>query len=161
MTPRGMPPLARLEASATPEPNTGCWLWTLRLNKHGYGVVKHGGRMMTAHRFAWFAASGEMPPADRLVCHRCDNRACVNPAHLYLGTVTDNNRDAHRRGRAAPQHGEHNPHSKLTALAVADMRRRRADGEPLLSIAASYGVGKSTVCMVTRGHTWTRATEDA
>lgn len=86
-----------------PEPNTGCWLWCGTLNQNGYGKILrrvHG--EVSAHRLFWTAHRGPIP--DGLwVLHRCDTPACVNPAHLFLGTIQDNTYDMIAKGRAAWQ----------------------------------------------------------
>jgi len=82
----------------------GCLLWTGRLDPHGYGEFRLGsgrsGRRQTrlAHRVAYEIAKGPIPPG-LCVCHSCDVRNCVEPAHLWLGTVADNNRDMVAKGR--------------------------------------------------------------
>src|SRR5437879_2721398 len=82
-----------------PEPMSGCWLWTGSVYAKGYGqIAVTPGHSAPAHRIAWEATYGPVP-ADKWVLHRCDVRTCVNPAHLFLGTNTDNMRDMAAKGR--------------------------------------------------------------
>jgi hypothetical protein len=76
----------------------GCWLWQGSVGSHGYGMVTYYGTQTTAHRVAYILTHGDIPP-EMVVCHSCDVRRCVNPAHLWLGTQKANVRDAMGKGR--------------------------------------------------------------
>ena len=80
----------------------GCWEWELGLTKYGYGRMSFSGKRFMPHRLIMGIIHGKI---SGLVCHHCDNRKCVNPAHLYLGTYTSNNRDTAKRGRCVSRHG--------------------------------------------------------
>jgi hypothetical protein len=82
----------RLAERSVLDPETGCLLWTASRNANGYGQVFWKGVPALAHRAAWFAKHGPIPPG-LCVCHRCDVRPCINPDHLFLGTQNDNMTD--------------------------------------------------------------------
>jgi hypothetical protein len=89
--------LQRLE-NYSPEPNTGCWLWLGRLSKKGYAEIFVDGKRRNACRVA-YAEWVSTIPEGKMICHHCDNPACVNPDHLYAGTAQSNHDDMVRRGR--------------------------------------------------------------
>lgn len=85
---------SRVDRSGGPD---ACWPWTARAVKRGgYGDFQLRGRRYRASRYAYQLTHGPIPPG-LVICHRCDNPPCVNPAHLYSGTQSDNERDKHRR----------------------------------------------------------------
>lgn len=89
----------RFNALHMPEPNSGCWIWLGADNGKGYGQVAISrSRPVSAHRASWIVNRGA-PLSGLLVLHHCDNRSCVNPDHLYLGTYSDNRRDMLLRGK--------------------------------------------------------------
>jgi hypothetical protein len=89
--------LEGFEQKFVPEPNSGCWLW-LGAMASGYGTFLVNGKMTGAHRVAWQLYRGEISEG-LFICHSCDVPSCVNPGHLFVGSNTDNQRDALNKGR--------------------------------------------------------------
>ena len=125
-----------------------CWPWP-KVRPDGYGSLLSGdGRTLRAHRAAWEVAHGEAPPADMCVCHSCDNRRCVNPAHLWLGTRSDNNRDRMEKGRSRARR-------KLTFEDAEKIRARyQGGGESYRSLAGEYGVSQVAIQRIIKGATY-------
>lgn len=133
-----------------------CWEWT-GSTRTGYGAIYVNGSTISAHRYSYELANGPIPQSDgyhgTCVLHICDNRKCVNPAHLFLGSAADNNADKASKGRARSraQKGERNGQSKLTADIVRQIRA--ADG-PQRSIAKRFGVAQATVGRIRLKQHW-------
>lgn len=138
-----------------------CWLWTASADRDGYGRIGAGGAgapMMRAHRLSWELRHG-LVPAGSLVCHRCDNPPCCNPAHLFVGTVTDNNRDRGRKGRSRDQLGEKNEMAVLCADDVRQIRVLRAShGWSLARLGALFGVTGGAVRKIVLNINWRHVT---
>lgn len=140
------------------EPNSGCWLWTGRLNADGYGLVYCGNQSQAlATRTMYEITHGILLPSDLCVCHRCDTPQCVNPNHFFLGTSAANVRDAAAKGRThrwrGQRAGEKNHSAKLTQAIVDDIRQ----SYPAISqraLARHHGVSKTTIQYVLRGWSW-------
>lgn len=123
---------------------------------NGYGKLKvPGGYTVRAHRFAYFLANGT-DPGELMVCHRCDNPPCCNPAHLFLGTNQDNQRDCESKGRRAKrdQSGPKNGNAKLTPEQVEAIRGLIRLGWNNSRIARSYGVTHQLISRIRRGRAW-------
>lgn len=134
---------------------TRCWEWVGARNAkgdEGYGTIWIDGAPRFAHRVSYTKHKGPIPDG-MLVCHKCDNRRCINPEHLFLGSHADNMADMVSKGRAPRLRGEANGYSKLTAEAVADIRS--ALGVSQSALAARYGVSQPTISLVKSGKTWT------
>lgn len=128
-----------------------CWEWTAAVHCGGYGLFNFRRRSQRAHRVSWILANGEIPKG-MLVCHTCDNKLCVRPDHLFLGTYQDNNTDMCTKKRHS--FGSKNGRSKLTENDVAEIRRLRDDGWLCREIAAEYGVTKGAIIMISCGRNW-------
>src|SRR6476659_7325551 len=83
-----------------------CWNWTASTRGRGYGAFRLNGKVIDAHRVSYVLHKGEIPDS-LLVCHTCDNRLCVNPDHLFLGTYKDNHEDARLKGRTVVPSNTH------------------------------------------------------
>lgn len=140
----------RFEMKVKFDPVTGCHVWNGSISTQGYGRFAWAGKARQAHRMAWIFYNGEIPDG-LCILHRCDNRRCVNPDHLFLGTYLDNVRDMLAKGRHVHFVGEATPSAKLTREAVAEIRASR---EPHVIVAAAYGVTPETVSHVRRHLTW-------
>lgn len=135
-----------------------CWVWIASKMKTGYGQINtRDGRVITAHRFSYQLHKGDIP-SGMFVCHTCDNRACVNPDHLWLGTAKDNSQDMLRKGRGIsnPVRGSKNHAAKLTEKQVAQIY---TSDKSHTEIAKQFGVTASCVLSIKKGLSWSHMTE--
>ena len=130
-----------------------CWEWIGATQTAGYGTLRVAGSTLQAHRISFEMHNGCVLSSSDLVCHRCDNRKCVNPDHLWVGSVGMNNADRHVKGRSrgASLAGVTNPMSKLTE---DDIRDIRACPSNLKETADRYGIAFGTVSDIRRRKTW-------
>lgn len=159
---RQMPLAERFALKYQVEPTSGCWLWTGTKHVGGRGRIKIAGRNVLASRASYELHKGPIKDG-LLVCHHCDNPACVNPDHLFLGTSADNSADMVQKGRAHRHGGAHsgeaNPNAKLTRDQVAVIRQRLGGGEPLLRVASDFPAVKPlSLRAIKYGRSW--ATDD-
>lgn len=153
----GTPLPDRLAACSTLDIVTGCIEWTRPLNQSGYGVLWVDGRHELAHRIAWRLANGAIPDG-LCVLHHCDNRACVNTDHLFIGTRADNVADMWAKGRQPLVQGEKQAGAKLTnreaaEIFVSDLRT--------VDLCRIYGVASVTIWKIQTGRSWTHVTRAA
>jgi HNH endonuclease len=136
-----------------------CWIW------HGcivgslskYGGVSYKGRMTKAHRLAWQLTFKRKIPKGKLACHKCDNKLCCNPYHIFIGTQRDNMLDMFRKGRGnrTPMRGDKNHRTKITKEQASEIKRLRYKmALPLSEISLRVKVSKTTVSSICSGRSW-------
>ena len=129
-----------------------CWEWQAAKRDDGYGCIKIAGKSVQAHRQSYTLTNGPIPDG-MLVLHKCDNRMCCNPDHLFLGTHQDNTDDMIAKGRHP--HKETNGKSKLTQAIVDEARQLyAAGGVTLTTLAQKYGVTRQAIGDAVKGRSW-------
>ena len=135
-----------------------CWPWTASVRPNGYGQFKLDGHMVLAHRTAWTFANGEIPKDNSYhgtcVLHKCDNRSCCNPAHLFLGSQKDNIHDMISKGRGCLKNAEVVPGQKLDEMDVKFIRYWLDHGYRQWEIADAFGVTQSHISLIKNREVW-------
>ena len=135
--------------------NTGCWEWQRFKDKGGYGQTKHNKKTCFAHRLSYEMHYGPIPKGC-VVLHSCDNRGCVNPEHLQIGTHAENMRDMVNKGRQ----GHQILNSKDVALIKAFLKRRspgkggRTEHGACCFLGRWFGVTRAAICSIKNGTAW-------
>jgi hypothetical protein len=137
-----------------------CWEWQGGRNgpppiKH-YGIMWINGKKWKTHVLSWiihFQSTNGL-----CVCHLCDNPPCCNPAHLWIGTFGDNNRDKAKKGRSNPERGESRYNATLTESEVREIRRRfkshTTGPDSGVSLAKEFGVGSTMISAIVNRRRW-------
>lgn len=135
---------------------TGCWNWIGAKDRAGYGVlvsaINYDKRQLPAHRVMFYKVNGRLA---NWACHKCNNKSCVNPEHIYDGTPADNARDRTESGQVVGQRGEEHHEAKLTESDIRFIRSIpvsvRGSG---FRLAERFGVSPSLISVIRSGKYW-------
>lgn len=132
--------------------STGCWEWS-KFRKNGYGIAGLNGKLEQAHRAAWMVFKGDIPEGMQ-VNHKCNNRPCINPDHLYICDQVQNMKDMSDAGRGKWHKGSDNSQSKLNDESVREIKLLIDSGATNRSIAGFFDVSQSCISSIKNGRTW-------
>lgn len=133
-----------------------CWEW-LGYRHIGYGRINVAGKVERASRVAWLLAHGDIPLGAH-ICHHCDNPACCNVRHLFLGDAAANARDRTNKGRSTGGRliGELHHQAKLTWAQVDEIREKYANGATNKTLRSDYGMSEKAIRSIVRDRSWLR-----
>lgn len=133
----------------------GCWIWLGNKDGCGYGFLKSNGRNIKAHRLAYELYNFKRIPEGYVVCHACDNPSCVNPSHLFVGTMKDNCDDRDAKGRGGNHRGVLNGRAKLTPEQVRQIRHIWSTEKiTKRALGRRFGVSDLIVYKILNGQLW-------
>ena len=137
----------------------GCWIWQKSFQTGGYGQLYCGGVKYLAHRLSYEIFKGEIPTDESYhgieCCHKCDNRKCVNPDHMFLGTHKENGKDAAKKGKMGPiSKGSLHGKSKLMEYQILEIREKHSKGYSMKELSKEYKVAYTTIRMIIVRRTW-------
>lgn len=144
---------SKVDQSAGPD---ACWPWTGHKQPKGYGAFSIGRKFIGAHRFSYILAHGSIPDG-LYICHHCDNPSCVNPSHLFAGTMSDNSIDMYKKGRRIfiGKKGQEHPRAKLTNQDVVNIREEYVPEKvSVYKLAEKYNVSSSAIFAIIKHRSW-------
>ena len=145
----------RFNAKVSHKGENECWEWQGAKTHYGYGKIRNNYKSIGAHRLSYILHKGEIPSGID-VLHKCDNRLCVNPNHLFLGTQSDNMKDmfAKGRNRTTPSKGSANGNSKLSERDIPIIKALRIEGKTYPAIAKEFRMSTYAIREICIGNSW-------
>lgn len=140
-----------IESKYTKKSDNECWNWRSYKGTGGYGNFTFNGKVYISSRASYEVYVGKIPE-NMHVCHKCDNRACVNPNHLFVGTVADNMRDMVNKNRSAK--GSNHSQAKLNESQVKKIKQMLKQNITHTEIAAMFNVGREAISKINQGIRW-------
>lgn len=140
--------------------SNGCWDWLGSVRPDGYGKITSSGKQYLAHRLAYCIWRGMAMESEKLVLHKCNNKRCCNPSHLYAGTQAENVNDAIRAGvkfgswNIGRYNGMGNPNAKLTPRAIEGIKAAIKKGLSLKQIRNKFGISNTPIYKIKNGTHW-------